>query len=123
MLNIAEGNSYENSFTEDGPEMLVTYFLSERTKSDAPIIKRIVSSKGESRDRPSLHLFCRASLQSGSSAEASSAAGLGYVYFGRLGYEEHDAEARPIRFLFRMLDYGAASHTNSLQRLMRLLSR
>jgi hypothetical protein len=123
MLNIAEGNSYENTFAEDGSDMLVTYFLSERTSSEAPIIQRIVSTKESGRDRPTLHLFCRAAAQSGSSAEASGAAGLGYVYFGRLGYEEHDAAARPIRFVFRMLDYAAARKAAPLQRLMRLLSR
>ena len=123
MMNIVEGNSYQNSFDLDGSDMLVSYFLSERTKSDAPIIQRIISSQlavDRDADRLSLHLFCRAAPNLASSADASAVVALGYVYFGRLEYVEHDAAARPIRFRFRLRDYAAACGTAPLQRLLRL---
>jgi hypothetical protein len=41
MFNVVCGNTYGNSFIDKGGTMHVTYYLSERTRSDAPIIKRL----------------------------------------------------------------------------------
>jgi hypothetical protein len=41
MFNVVCGNAYGNSFIDKGSTMHVTYYLSERTRVDAPIIKRL----------------------------------------------------------------------------------
>ncbi len=121
MMNIVAGNAYDNTFAEDARgEVSATYFLSERTKPDAPIVQRIAGA-----DRPSLHLFCRATCQGAAAAPApaAAAAALGYVYFGRLGYVRHDAGARPIAFVFRLLDHAAAHEEPAMRALLALAAR
>ena len=127
MMNIVADNTYENTFMdEDGSGMTATYFLSERTKQDAPIIQRIAGAGGgaeDGADRPSLHLFCRATSQGGGAAHAPAAAALGYVYFGRLRYLRHDAAARPIAFVFRLLDHAAGQRAPDMRSLLALAAR
>ncbi len=121
MMNIVADNTYENTFVEeDGGEVSATYFLSERTKPDAPIIQRIAG--GDAAGRPSLHLFCRATCQGGGAAHAAAAA-LGYVYFGRLRYLRHDAAARPIAFVFHLLDHAAGHREPDMRALLALAAR
>ncbi len=122
MLNIVADNTYANTFAEEGGEVSATYFLSERTKPDAPIIRRIAGGGDGADDRPSLHLFCRATCQGGGAAHAAAAA-LGYVYFGRLRYVRHDAGARPIAFVFRLLDHAAGHRAPDMRALLALAAR
>ncbi|EKX39092.1 hypothetical protein GUITHDRAFT_114750 [Guillardia theta CCMP2712] len=123
MMNIAYGNSYANTFIDMDSRMQVTYYLSEKTKPEAPIIPKLVKfSKynGEAdKGQPfSVHLFCRPAPESVKLANLDNS---DYVYCGRLKFLKNDVSRCPIEFLFELVDYAALKKSPDFQALLDLL--
>ena len=133
MLNIVSGNSYNNTFKESpgGERMRISYFLSDRTRLDAPIVQRIAGScvreldaeEGESGgEAASLHLFCRAAPHTGASKDVALDS-LGYVYFGRAQYLSHCVNDSRIELDLELRDYALIRPLAPFQQLLDLAKR
>eukprot|EP00960_Hanusia_phi_P013071 381926-Hanusia_phi.AAC.3 len=123
MMNIAYGNSYANTFIDMESRMQVTYYLSEKTKADAPIIQKLVKFsrshvEAEGREATSVHLFCRPAPESVKLANLEHS---DYVYCGRLRFLKNDLSRCPIEFLFELADYAALKDSPDFHSLLNLL--
>jgi hypothetical protein len=123
MFNVVCGNAYGNSFIDKGSTMHVTYYLSERTRVDAPIIKRLADKSpppplAETVAKGSTaHLFCRPAPET---AKINGLDNHDYVYAGRLKFVSKDLERCPIEFVFELVDYQHLKERPDFQNILSL---
>ena len=85
------GGRYDNQFFvrvgED--DMRLSWFMAPSSCAESPLGERLI---GAGEEGMAVLLFCRAE-------------GCAFRYFGRLAYVKHEGSLRPVRFVWRLLDF------------------
>jgi hypothetical protein len=102
------GTDYKNMFSEEGDR--VSWFASAKQHEGTPVIQRVLrtcpSWETHSQcDVDNIFLFCRV-------------VGQPYVYCGRLQYEFHDPDVRPMPFRWKLLDHKQVIAEKAYQELL-----